>query len=90
MTWPGCLRARLRHRREDILRAESHLDLELLPHHLVAEPAGQPRPGAAGADFPQLGRGQHGAEMRGDLGENIFSSPDWGKTAGVRRRAGKP
>ena len=65
----GALAGGLRHGGEDVLRAELHLDLELLPHHLIAEPVGQHRACAACADFAQLGRSKDGAEMRGDLWE---------------------
>ena len=52
--------------------AERHLDLELLSHHLVAEPAGQQRPRAADANVPELGRSQRGAEMRGHFWNTFF------------------
>ncbi len=80
----GMFAGALRHCGEDILRAERHLDIELLPHHLVAQPAGQPRPRAAGADVPQLGRPQCGAEMRGHFGKTFFPA----RIGGIRQVSG--
>ena len=64
---------------QPIFAAINTLDLELLPHDLVAEPAGQPCPRVAGAVVSQLGRCQRGAEMCGHFGKTLFSARMGGK-----------
>ena len=58
----------------DIGGAELHFDVELLVHHLIAQPGGQPGARGAGAEVFEDGRGEHVAEMGGDGGEPFVPS----------------
>jgi len=79
----------LRHRREDILRAERHLDLELLRtiwsrSQLVSRVRARPV-----LMSPNSGAASVALKCAVTLGKHFFQ-PGLGKTAGVRRRADKP